>query len=363
MDNVFTIDIHEAFMSRAIELAMQGQGNVSPNPMVGCVLVRDGEIIGEGFHEKFGGNHAEVEALNNARKDPIDSILYVTLEPCCIAGKTPPCVDTLIHNSIAEVFIGMLDPNPEINGKGKEALEKAGIKVHVGILEKEIEKINRYFCKWITKGEPWVIAKVAQTPNGYMGLNSKTSIWLTGEEARKHSHTLRSQVDAVLIGSNTARVDNPSLTVREVIGNNPKRIILDTNRTLPFNLNIFQDKEAETIILCSSIRFDRSKTHACTYIPIEEKNNKLSVKHILQSLGKEGVTSVLIEGGYSVLQSFFDGGYIDQIYLYTSNCNIDDAALKNPIILTEEWKILDESILGKDQLIIAEKGAKCLLEL
>ena len=138
MENIFTIDIHESFMSRAIELATQGRGIVSPNPMVGCVLVKDGEIIGEGYHEEFGGDHAEVSALNNSRKDPIDSIAYITLEPCCIAGKTPPCTDILIHNSISEVFIGMLDPNPKINGKGKEALEKAGIKVHVGTLGAEV---------------------------------------------------------------------------------------------------------------------------------------------------------------------------------------------------------------------------------
>jgi len=363
MENVFTIDIHEAFMSRAIELAEKGQGSVSPNPMVGCVIVKDGEIIGEGFHKEFGGDHAEVVALNNARKDPMDSTVYVTLEPCCISVKTPPCIETLIHNSISEVFIGMLDPNPEINGKGKDALEKAGIKVHVGTLGKEIEKINRPFSKWITTGKPWVIAKVAQTPDGYMGVNSETSVWLTGDEARKHSHILRSQVDAILIGSQTAKIDNPSLTVREVVGSNPRRVILDTNRTLPLNLNIFQDKDAETMIFCSSERFDRSKTHACTYIPIEEKDGKLSIKNVLYSLGKEGVTSVLIEGGHAVLQSFFDGDFIDQIYIYISDHNIESAALRNPIILTDDWDVLDEFSLGKDQLIMAEKGVKCLQEL
>ena len=363
MDNIFTLDVHEAYMARALELARKGIGKVSPNPMVGCILVKDGEIIGEGYHEEFGGAHAEVSVLKNARQDPLDSTLYVTLEPCCITSKTPPCTDTLIHNSISEIYIGMLDPNPKINGKGVEALEKAGITVHVGVLGEEAEKLNRPFTKWITSGMPWVIAKVAQTADGHMGIDSQTSVWFTGEESRKHTHRLRSNVDAILIGRQTAQVDNPSLTVREVLGNNPKRIILDTNRTLPLNLNIFQDHEAETIVFCSANRFNRSRTHACQYIPVKEENGKLSIKHILKSLGEEGITSVLIEGGHEVLQSFSSADLIDQVYIYTSSHEFDNARLENPIQVDNEWKIIDEMSLGKDQLIIAEKGAECLQEL
>ena len=363
MENIFTINVHEAFMSRALELARMGRGKVSPNPMVGCVLVKDGEIIGEGYHEEFGGAHAEVSALKNSRKDPIDAIAYVTMEPCCITGKTPPCTETLIHNSISEVYIGMLDPNPAINGKGVDTLEKAGILVHLDVMSEESEKLNRPFTKWITTGIPWIIAKVAQTADGYMGIDSQTSVWFTGEESRSHSHRLRSTVDAILIGRQTAEVDNPSLTVREVLGNNPKRVILDTNRTLPLNLKIFQDHEAETIVFCSSIRFNRSQTNTCQYIPIKEKNGKLSIDHILQSLGEEGITSVLVEGGHEVLQSFSSADLIDQIYIYTSEHNLDNASLGNPIHLTDEWTISDEVLLGKDRLIVAERGVECLQEL
>ena len=363
MDNIITIDVHAAFMSRALELARQGRGKVSPNPMVGCVLVKDGEIIGEGYHEKFGGAHAEVSACQNARQDPIDSTVYVTLEPCCITGKTLPCTDALIHNSISEVYIGMLDPNPEINGKGVEALKNAGISVHVGILGEEAEKLNRPFTKWITTGFPWVIANVAQSADGYMGIDSQVSVWLTGQEAKGHSHRLRSEVDAILIGRQTAQVDNPSLTVREVLGNNPKRIILDTNRTLPLNLNIFQDHEAETIVLCSESRFNRSRTNACQYIPVKEENGKLSLKHILKSLAEEGILSVLVEGGCEVLQSFSSADLIDQIYIYTAAHNLASAGMKNPIQLSDEWTVMDEKSLGHDQLIMAEKGVECLQEL
>ena len=207
MDNILTTNIHDLFMSRAIELAKQGRGHVSPNPMVGCVLVRDGDIIGEGYHEKFGGPHAEIMALRNARKDPLDSTAYINLEPCCITGKTPPCTTALIENGISEVYLGMLDPNPDVNGKGGEALEKVGIMVHVGILAEEAKRLNQSFNKWITQGMPWVIAKVAQSADGYMGINSETSIWLTGEVSRAHAHTLRSEVDAVLIGRQTALID------------------------------------------------------------------------------------------------------------------------------------------------------------
>ena len=363
MDNIFTIDVHEAFMSRALELAKQGRGHVSPNPMVGCVLVKDGEMIGEGYHGEFGGPHAEIMAIRNSRKDPMDSIAYVNLEPCCISGKTPPCTEALIQNGITEVFIGILDPNPKVNGKGVQELEKAGITVHVGIMEDESFRLNRAFHKWITTGLPWVIAKVAQSANGYMGLNSDTSIWLTGDESRKHTHTLRSKVDAVLIGRQTALIDDPSLTVREVHGENPKRVIMDTNRTLPLTLNLFNDKKADTYVLCSDKRFTQTQTHFCKYLPVKEENNKLSPVHALKTLAKEGLSSVLIEGGQEILKSFIEAGVIDQIFIYTAPDKLKNAQLKNPIQLSEEWSVLEQKNLGEDTLIIAEKGVECLQEL
>ena len=363
MDNILTTNIHDLFMSRAIELAKQGRGGVSPNPMVGCVLVLDGDIIGEGYHEEFGGLHAEIMALRNARKDPLDSIAYINLEPCCFTGKTPPCTTTLIENGITEVYIGMLDPNLKVNGKGVEALEKAGIIVHVGILEEEASRLNQSFNKWITRGLPWVIAKVAQSADGYMGLDSETSIWLTGDVSRIHTHTLRSEVDAVLIGRQTALIDDPSLTVREVRGNNPKRVIMDTNRTLPLNLKVFNDKKADTFVLCSEKRFTNTKTHFCHYLPVKEENKKLSPAHALEALAKEGITSVLIEGGQEILKSFISADVIDQIIIYTAPDKLENAQLKNPIQLSDEWLVLEEEKLGEDTLIIAEKGVECLQEL
>ena len=363
MDNLFTFNSHEAYMSRALELARKGRSDVSPNPMVGCVLVKDGEIIGEGYHEKYGESHAEVMAFNNAHKDPSEALLYVNLEPCCISAKTPPCIEAIIQNSISEVYVGMLDPNPEINGKGVDALEKAGIKVHVGVLNDECEKLNRSFTKLMNTGMPWVIAKVAQTIDGYMGINSNSSIWITGQESKKNAHYYRSMVDAVLIGRKTAEVDDPSLTVREIDGKNPIRIILDTNRVLPYGLKIFSDKQAKTIVLCSSKRFDRTSTHACQYIPVKEINGCLSPEHILRTLAQEGILTLMIEGGHEVLKSFYEGDLIDEIHVYTAPYGLDDAKLKNPIKISEDWMIKEELLMGKDKLIIAEKGVECLPEL
>ena len=363
MDNIYSIDVHESFMSRAIELAKKGRNKVSPNPMVGCVLVKEGEIISEGYHEEFGGPHAELMAIYNSRKDPVDSVAYVNLEPCCIVGKTSPCTNALMENGISEVFIGMLDPNPDVNGKGVEELENAGILVHIGIMENEAFRLNQAFHKWITRGLPWVIAKVAQSSDGYMGMNSDTSMWITGGISRKHTHILRSEVDAILIGRQTALIDNPSLTIREIHGENPKRIIIDTNRTLPLSLDIFQDKKAETFVLCSESRFTKSQTHFCKYLPVKEENNKLSLPHILKTLAVEGITSVLVEGGQKMLHSFISENLIDQIYIYTSPEKLEGADLKNPIHLSEEWSIIEEESLGEDVLIIAEKGVECLQEL
>ena len=350
-------------MSRALELARKGRCRVSPNPMVGCVIVKDGEIIGEGYHEQFGDPHAEVMAIKNVRLNPADSIAYVNLEPCCIKGKTPPCTNVFKESGISEVFIGMLDPNPEVNGKGVKELEKNGIIAHVGIMEKESNRLNQGFSKWITKKLPFVIAKVAQTHDGYMGVNSETSIWITGAVSKRHTHILRSEVDAILIGRQTALIDNPSLTVRKVEGFNPRRVILDTNRKLPLSLEIFNDNKAETLVLCSEDGFNKTKTHFCTYLPVKEKNDSLSPYHILKALAEEGITSILIEGGQAVLHSFISEDLIDQICIYTSSEKLEGADLINPLELSKAWSVIDEESLGRDTLIIAEKGVKCLQEL
>ena len=352
------------FMARALKLAERGRGHVSPNPLVGCVLVKNGSIIGEGYHENFGGSHAEITAFRNSSKDPKDSTAYITLEPCCVAGKTPPCTKALMERGVREVYIAMLDPNPLVNGRGAGELKRAGIIVHTGILQEEAEDQNKAFSKWITTGRPWVSAKVAQSANGYMGIDSQTSIWLTGEASKKHVHQLRTQVDAIMVGRNTALVDNPKLTVRKAVGRNPKRIVTDTHCTLPLTLHLFQDGEAETIILCSEQKFKQNQTAFYKYIPIKEENGYLSPEHILQVLGEEGITSLLIEGGYELLSSFKRADMIDEVYVYTTPETLENAELKNPIQISSYWEIRKEQALGSDHLIVAEKRkVECLQEL
>ena len=249
MNDKFSYNIHESFMARALELAREGMGSVSPNPLVGCVLVKDGEIIGEGFHEKYGNPHAEIMAYKNSIKDPTDSTMYVTLEPCCFEGKTPACTKFIIENSINEVYISMEDPHPEVSGRGIKELKQRSIKVNVGLLKKECEWLNRGYIKLITTNRPWVIAKVAESENNFLGLDSKSKTNITGDEAKIHSHELRKNVDAVMVGRQTALIDNPQLTVRHVKGKNPIRVILDTHRKLPLKLNVFNDNNANTIVL------------------------------------------------------------------------------------------------------------------
>jgi len=356
--------VHENFMARAIELAKKGRGSVSPNPMVGCVLVKDGEIIGEGYHSEFGGPHAEVMAFRNAIKDPTDCTVYVNLEPCNIESKTPPCTKFLIENGASEVFISNIDPNPDISGRGIEELNKRNIKTHLGILDKEGQELNKGFYKWVKTGYPWVIAKIAQSANGYMGIDSNSSYWITGDRSKEHTHKLRSEVDAVFIGRNTAQVDDPSLTVRLINGNNPKRIIADTNRRLPQSLKVFNDNESETIVLCSSNQFSNNETSHCKFITVKERDNLLDPKNILIELANIGITSILLEGGPKLMDSFYKENLIDEIYQYTSSDSIDGSdEMKSPIEIDDNWDYKDQVNLDEDQLrIFQRKEIECLVE-
>ena len=356
--------IHENFMARAIELAKNGRIDVSPNPMVGCVLVKDGEIIGEGYHEKFGAPHAEVMAFRNAIKDPTDCTVYVNLEPCNIDSKTPPCTKFLKENGAAEVFVANIDPNPDISGGGIEQLKRYNIKTHTGVLQREGNELNKGFFKWVKTGLPWVVVKVAQSADGYMGIDSDSSHWITNDISKENSHKLRSTVDAILIGKNTAKVDNPSLTVRMVNGKNPKRIIADTSRTLPQNLKLFSDRESESIVLCSSNQFSNNSTSVCRFIAVKEKDGLLDPKNMLLELANIGITSILLEGGPKIIRSFYNMGLVDEVYEYTSTEDLRGSeSMKNPVTINDQWDYEDQMNLGGDKLrIYKKKEIECLVE-
>ena len=359
---MYSNDFIVNMMERAIELSKRGRGKVSPNPLVGCVIVKDNKIIGEGYHKEYGGNHAEKNALDNCVENPLGATAFITLEPCCIDSKTPPCTSLLIDSGIDYVFVGSQDPNPDINGKGIKELEKHGIKVYKGFLDLNISKLNKGFFKWVQKGIPWVIAKIAQGTDGSMGANDSTQTWLTGKESRKNSHYLRSKVDAVLIGSQTAKVDNPSLTVRDVPGINPKRVVLDTNRTLPIDLNLYCDNEAETIVMCSQEKFNKNKALNCRFIPVREVDGKLDLEDVLVKLANDGITSLLIESGPKLIKSFDEANLIDELYMYTADIEIPNSTLKNPIDIDNDWILKTTRVLGSDELQVFERKELCLQE-
>ena len=353
----------ESYMLQAIELAKKGRGKVSPNPLVGCIIVKDKKIIGEGYHKEFGGDHAEIDALNNCSESPHDADLYVTLEPCSIYSKTPPCIDHIISNSIRNVFIGTIDKNPKINGNGIEKLKIEGVNVYMGILEKECYELNKGFFNWITEKKPWVIVKLAQSNNGYISLDSSTQTWITGKDTNIYTHKLRSKVDAILIGRKTAEIDDPKLTVRDVLGHNPIRVITDTNRKLPLNLKIFNDNAANNIILCSDKNFEDNETSSCKFLTVKENSYGLDEFHMLNILGEQGITTLLIEGGQKIVKSFIEKELVDEIYLYTSKNDLDNAKLLNPIDINDNsWVITDTKEFDNDNLVIARKKELCFQE-
>jgi diaminohydroxyphosphoribosylaminopyrimidine deaminase/5-amino-6-(5-phosphoribosylamino)uracil reductase len=316
---------NENLMKKAIKLALKGTGKVSPNPRVGALIVKDNMIIAEGYHQTFGGNHAEIEAINNAKGTDLEgATMVVNLEPCSHEGKTPPCVDAIIEKKFAKILIGSKDPNPLVSGLGKEKLIENGIEVIDGIIEEECNWINRSFFKFIQTGRPYITIKVGQSLNGSIATAKGESKWITSEESRRRSHALRAENDAVLIGKRTASVDSPELTVRDVPGRNPKRIILDTNLSLPLGINTFKDTlRNNTYVICKpsvskSRKADTLTVAGLNIIPVDTDNGgKIDLNKALEILGKKfSIASILIEGGAAIFSSFIQAGLADELHLF-----------------------------------------------
>lgn len=317
----------EALMERALQLAMLGSGFVSPNPKVGAVITKNGRIISEGWHKQYGENHAEVDAIEKlSYEDCEGATLYVNLEPCSHHGKTPPCAPLIIERGIAKVIVGMVDPNPEVSGKGIEMLKEAGIETEVGILEQDCRWLNRFFIKNITTGLPYVILKAAQSIDGCIATSRGESKWITGEESRKRTHALRAQVDAVLIGKLTATIDNPQLTVRDVSGRNPKRIIFDTNLSLPLGINTFKDVERDNVIVCckpeaeSLRKAGTLRVAGIQVLPVSLNEKKqLDIPEALFAISdKFNIASILVEGGANMFSSFIQSDMVDEYHFFIS---------------------------------------------
>ena len=311
----------EEYMKQALRLARRGRGWTSPNPMVGAVLVKDSRIIGRGYHRLFGGNHAEVNALQNARTAPDGTTLYVTLEPCCHYGKTPPCVDAIISNKITRVVIGTLDPNPQVSGKGVKILNENGIETKVGVLEEECRELNEAYFKYMTTGLPLVTLKFAQTLDGRIATATGDSRWISSEEFRKRAHRLRATSDAVLVGIDTALADNPQLTVRLVRGRNPTRIILDSRLRIPPDSEIVRTRDVAPVMIATTAVADKKKVAQLRKMGIDilviqpDEFGEIDLKHLLRALGERNISSLLVEGGARVITSFLRQNLADKVVI------------------------------------------------
>ncbi|MBW2038737.1 MAG: bifunctional diaminohydroxyphosphoribosylaminopyrimidine deaminase/5-amino-6-(5-phosphoribosylamino)uracil reductase RibD [Deltaproteobacteria bacterium] len=310
------------YMRRALILARKGMRKVSPNPMVGAVIVRAQEVIAEGYHRRFGADHAEIDAIKRAMGGIKGATIYVNLEPCCHWGKTPPCADVLIKEGIRRVVIGTLDPNPLVNGKGAEILREHGVEVEVGILEKEARRLNEVYFKYIRTGLPFVTIKYAQSLDGRIATSQGDSRWISSERSRRFAHRLRAQHDAVMVGIGTALADDPLLTVRWTKGKNPLRIVLDSQLRIPLNAQVLREG-GDTLIVTT----DRHNKEKCKKIKKMGKevlvtqrgeDGWVELKSLLKALAARGIPSILVEGGRKVITSLLKEGLADRMVIITA---------------------------------------------
>jgi diaminohydroxyphosphoribosylaminopyrimidine deaminase / 5-amino-6-(5-phosphoribosylamino)uracil reductase len=307
------------YMALALNLASATEGQTSPNPQVGAVLVKEGRIIGMGAHLKAGEHHAEVHAISMAGDKAKGATLYVTLEPCSHFGKTPPCSNLVIESGIKKVFVASVDPNPLVGGAGVKKMLEAGIDVHVGLLEEEAKALNKVFFHYISTGLPYVTLKSATSLDGKIATVTGESQWITGEEARKDVHQFRHSHDAILVGVNTVIKDNPSLTARlEAGGKNPVRVVLDNTLRTPLDSRIVNDRAAETIIVTGSLaNSERIKQFTeLGIVVIKLETEKVAIYDMLKKLGERGITSVYVEGGAEVHGSFLKEKAFQQVITY-----------------------------------------------
>jgi diaminohydroxyphosphoribosylaminopyrimidine deaminase/5-amino-6-(5-phosphoribosylamino)uracil reductase len=318
-------ELDSMFMARALELAARGQGYVEPNPMVGCVIVQNGAVVGEGWHRKFGGPHAEVEALKSAGARAKGATTYVTLEPCCHHGKTPPCTQVLIAAGIAKVVCAQRDPYTEVSGKGIAELQAAGIEVEVGLMEAEARHLNAPYLKLVSSGQPWVIAKWAMTLDGKIATHTGDSQWISGEESRAIVHALRGRMDCIIVGHGTAKTDDPLLTARPPGQRIATRIVLDSRAALsPESQLVRTAREAPVLIAVIATapkeNINRLTKAGCETLPLPLGEGRgegaVSIAALLDELGRRKMTNVLVEGGGQLLGALFDTGAIDEVHVF-----------------------------------------------
>jgi diaminohydroxyphosphoribosylaminopyrimidine deaminase/5-amino-6-(5-phosphoribosylamino)uracil reductase len=362
------------YMKRALKLAEKGEARVSPNPMVGAVVVKNGRIVGEGYHKFYGGPHAEVYALETAGEEALGADIYVTLEPCSHYGKTPPCANKLVSSGIKRAVVAMVDPNPEVAGKGLDILREAGIEVDLGLMSDKAKELNEVFIKFITDEYPYIYLKKAQTLDGYIASNTGDSKWITNKEARLEGHKLRHKVDAVMVGIGTVLADDPSLTTRleDRDGIDSLRIILDPELEIPLSAKIINQKsEANTLIIAGKEAVDKkvskfNKLNSKKQVEIItftlNKNKFLPIKKILKLLHQKKISSILVEGGAKLSHSFLHEELIDKLYyfiapkIYGGSDGIASFCGKGPEFMSDakNIEIIENKKLGDNFLFIAK---------
>jgi diaminohydroxyphosphoribosylaminopyrimidine deaminase/5-amino-6-(5-phosphoribosylamino)uracil reductase len=315
------------FMREAIRLARKGIGNTSPNPVVGAVIVRNGKVIGRGYHRKYGDWHAEINAIkdaNNKNSNVKGATAYITLEPCSHYGKTPPCVDTLIKEKIRRVVVGTLDPNPSVNSKGIKTLRSKGIKVDVGILEDECRELNEHYFKFIKSGIPYVTVKYAQTLDGRIATKTGNSQWISSEALRKYVHRLRAKNDCIMVGVGTVIADDPQLTVRYAKGKNPLRVVVDSKLRISLRSSVLKDNNSHLTTIATTSKAPSRKVTAVKNLGAEvlvvkkDKNGGVNLRDLLRELGKRGITSVMVEGGSDIITSLLKANLVDKMIILTA---------------------------------------------
>ncbi len=341
----------ERYMGEALQLAQRAIGRTSPNPLVGAVIVRDGQIVGRGWHQKVGTAHAEIHALNEAGPLAAGSTIYVTLEPCSHTGRTGPCTEALIRAGIKKVVVAMTDPNPLVAGAGLELLRKAGIEVVEGVMALQAAQLNESFIKWITTGLPFIAVKAAMTLDGKIATHSGHSRWITGPEARLFVHSLRNQYDAIMVGIGTVLADDPELTTRlPEGGRNPVRIILDSEARTPLAAKVVTDGQAKTIIAVTSRapaeRMEALRKAGAEVLIVPECAQRVSLPALCKLLGSRMITSILVEGGSAIHGAIIDAKLGDKLYWFVAPKIVGGSSAPNPVggqgVSTMEAAILIE---------------------
>ncbi len=333
----------ELFMQRALELAKLGTGYVSPNPRVGCVIVHENRIIGEGWHKAFGSAHAEVNAINSVENESLleESCLYVTLEPCGHTGKTPPCADLLISKRIKKIVVAIKDPNPLVAGRGIQKLRSAGIEVMIGVLLEEAEELNKRFFTSVEKQRPFIILKWAQTNDGFIAPLNRDRKWITNEYSRQLVHKWRTEEDAVMIGGETALYDNPVLNVRDYVGRNPVRIIIDRKQKLSPDLNVFNGQQ-------KTISYNLSKDGVHERVIFVKISEEHFLADVISDLTRKGIQSIIIEGGAKLHNLFIAANLWDEARIFYSPIQFENG-IEAPIV---KGKIISRQKIKDDFLEI-----------